>query len=308
MSDSSKEIKQEQPKTSSSKPIYFIIIAALIVLLVVKVVLDQKEKTELTAYYQTELQLSQDKLDEISEELIQKIHDIDSLGGDITELVATQQEIEKEKKQLLETKQANRQLIGRLRRKTDGYEELLKEKDKEITRLNQVAEELMTENTDLKVEKNELNRSIVSLNENKKQLEDKVAVASRLKAEGIQIIAVANSGKEREGTFKNRQIANLKVVFNISKNDVAPLEGKEIIIRIINENKQVVFDINKGSGSFMLEGKETFFTASKDVLFDNSNQQLSFLYNKGSEYEPGVYKMEIFTDSYLMGAKTFTVK
>ena len=58
MSDSLKEIKQEQPKTRSSKPIYFIIIAALIVLLVVKVVLDQKEKAELTEYYQTELQLS----------------------------------------------------------------------------------------------------------------------------------------------------------------------------------------------------------------------------------------------------------
>lgn len=230
------------------------------------------------------------------------------MGGDITELLATQSELEAERKQLQNTRQANRQLISRLRRKTDGYEELLKEKDKEITRLTKVAEELMDENKGLKVEKNELNRSIVSLNESKKQLEDKVAVASRLKAEGIQIYGVSKGGKEREGSFKSRQVANLKVVFNIAKNDVAPLEGKEIIIRIIDENSQIVFDINKGSGSFMLDGKETFYTAAKDVIFDNSNQQLSFLYDKGSEYEQGVYKMEVFTDGYLMGAKTFTVK
>lgn len=308
MSDSPKEIKQEQSTSGSKKPIYFIVLAILVVLLVVKVILDQKEKSELTEYYQTELSLSQDKLDKISEELDQKIHDIDSLGGDISELLATKEELEKEKIQLQDTRQANRQLIARLRRKTDGYQELLKEKDKEITRLAKVAEELMTENTVLKEDKNELNRSIVSLNENKKELEDKVSIASRLKAEGIHIYAVSKNGKERENSFKNRQLSNLKVVFNIAKNDVAPLDGKEIIIRIIDKNGQVVFDINKGSGSFMLDGKETFYTAAKDVVFDNSNQQLSFLYNKGSEYDIGVYQMEIFTDGYLMGAETFTVK
>ncbi len=308
MSDSAKEVIQEPKQKGSNKTIYFIILGVLVVLLAIKVFLDQKEKSELTDYYQTELAESQDKLSKISEELAQKIHDIDSLGGDITELLATQDEIEKERKQLQDTRQANRQLIGRLRRKTDGYQELLKEKDKEITRLTKLSQELFAENTDLKEDKNELNRSIVSLNENKKQLEDKVALASRLKAEGIHIYAVAKNGKERESSFKNRQLAQLKVVFNIAKNDVAPLEGKEIIIRIIDNNGQVVFDINKGSGSFMLDGKETFYTASKDVLFDNSNQQLSFLYDKGSDYESGVYKMEVFTDSYLMGAETFTVK
>ncbi len=308
MSNSTKEVIQEPKQKGSNKSIYFIVLGVLVVLLVIKVVLDQKEKSELTDYYKTELEASQEKLDEISEELAQKIHDIDSLGGDITELLATQKEIEKERKQLKDTRQANRQLIGRLRRKTDGYQELLKEKDKEITQLTKLSEELLAENTNLKEDKNELNRSIVSLNENKKQLEDKVAVASRLKAEGIHIFAVAKNGKERKSIFKNRHLKQLKVVFNIAKNDVAPLEGKEIIIRIIDKNGQVIFDINKGSGSFMLDGEETFYTASKDVLFDNSNQKLSFVYNKGSDYESGVYKMEVFTDGYLMGAETFTVK
>ncbi|MCF6360565.1 MAG: chromosome segregation protein SMC [Cyclobacteriaceae bacterium] len=308
MSDSAKEVIREPNSSGSKKTIYFIVLGILVCLLVIKVFLDQKEKSELTEYYQTEMEVSQQKLDKISEELAQKIHDIDSLGGDITELLATQEELEKERKQLQATRKANRQLIGRLRRKTDGYQELLKEKDKEIAQLTKLSEELLAENTNLKEDKNELNRSIVSLNENKKQLEDKVAVASRLKVEGIHIYAVAKNGKERESSFKNRQLAQLKVVFHIAKNDVAPLEGKEIIIRIIDENGQVVFDINKGSGSFMLDGKETFYTASKDVLFDNSNQQLSFVYDKGSDYDAGVYKMEVFTDGYLMGAETFTVK
>lgn len=292
----------------SKKTITLFILAALVTLLAIKIFFDQREKTELKEYYQTELEHSQAKLDEINLELEQKIREIDSLGGDITELIAAKEEVEKERNQLSATRQANRQLIGRLRRKTDGYEELLKEKDKEIVRLKKVAEQLMTENTTLKTEKNELNRSIVGLNEDKKKLEDKVAIASQLKAEGIHIYAVAKNGKEREGEFKNRNINTLKVVFNIAKNDVAPLEAKEVYIRVIDENGQVIFDINKGSGSFMLDGKETFYTAKKDILFDNSQQQLSFTYDKGSDYDKGVYKMEVFTDGYSMGAETFTVK
>lgn len=315
MSEIPKDSKPQEQKSASQvsnkkskRSITLFVLAALITLLAIKVFLDQREKSELKVYYQTELEHSQAKLDEISLELEEKIKEIDSLGGDITELLATKAEIEKERDQLSDTREANRQLIGRLRRKTEGYEELLKEKDKEIVKLKKVAEQLLTENTTLKTEKNELNRSIVGLNEDKKELEDKVEIASRLKAEGIHIYAVSKSGKEREGEFRNRQISTLKVVFNIAKNDVAPLEAKEVYIRVSDENGQVIFDVNKGSGSFMLDGKETFFTASKDILFDNSQQQLSFTYDKGSDYDNGVYTMEVFTDGYLMGVKSFTVK
>ena len=127
-------------------------------------------------------------------------------------------------------------------------------------------------------------------------------------AEEIQVIAVAKSGKERTGVLKNRQLAKLKVAFKITKNEVAPLEAKEIMIRVIDENDQVIFDVNRGSGSFIIDGKETFYTASQDILFDNSGQQLTFIYEKGSVYDPGTYKMEVFTDGYLMGAVSFAVK
>jgi cell division protein ZapB len=295
-------------KSKSNRPVLFIVLGVVAILLAVKVFLDYREKQELKAYYQTEMEIAKVKLDEISEELDLKIHEIDSLGGDINDLLVAQEQITEERDQLQRTRTANRQLIGRLRRKTDGYEELLREKDKEIKKLLEVNEVLVTENTGLKVDKNKLNQSIVALNEDKVQLEEKVEVASRLKAEAIQVIAVAKSGKERSGVLKNRQLDKLKVAFKISTNEVAPLEAKEIMIRVIDENDQVIFDVNRGSGSFIINGKETFYTASQDILFDNSGQQLTFIYEKGSEYDPGTYKMEVFTDGYLMGAVSFAVK
>ena len=100
----------------------------------------------------------------------------------------------------------------------------------------------------------------------------------------------------------------MKVEFNIAENKVAPIEGKKIMIRIVDENGQVLFDVNRGSGTFLLNGKEEFYTEAQEVLFDNTRQKLSFLYDKGSEYASGTYKLEVYTDDYLMGSGQFVVK
>lgn len=300
------EEMQNNPKKNRS--LLYTAFGVIIILFAIKVVLDYREKQELQEFYQSEMEAAKVKLDDLDAELKEKIIEIDSLGGDIDDLLEVQEQITEERDQLQRTRQANRQLISRLRRKTDGYEELLREKDKEIKKLKEVNDRLVTENTDLKVEANELNRSIVTLNEDKQELEEKVEVASRLKVEHLEVFSVSKSGKERTGVLRNRNLKKIKVTFAIEKNDVAPLEAKEIMIRLIDENEQVIFDVNKGSGSFMLDGKETFYTSSQDILFDNSNQQLTFVYEKGTKYEPGTYKMEVFTDGYLMGATSFIIK
>ena len=189
-----------------------------------------------------------------------------------------------------------------------GYELLLKAKDEEIAQLKEINTELLSENTTLKTEKNVLNDSLSQLNESKEELVSKVAKASELRAENIQIFAINNRGKERESPFKARQAAKLKVVFNIAENEVAPVEGKNVLIRVIDGNGEVIFDVARGSGTFMLNDREEFYTANQQILFDNTNQQLTFEYEKGSEYESGIYRLEVYTEGYKMGSEEFEVK
>ena len=300
--------KNAAPAKKNRMSLIFVGLGILVVLLAAKIYFDHREKVELEEYYQSELTLAQEKLDVISAELDETIQQIDSLGGDIEELLVTKAQLEDERKQLQTTRQANRQLIGRLRRKTEGYEQLLKEKDKEIERLSELNVVLLTENTDLKTDKRELNRSIVELNEEKTELESKVNIAAQLEAENFGVFSVSKSGKERDGVLRKKQIDKLKVAFSIADNELAQLKAREIMIRITDQNDQVLFDVATGSGSFILDGKETFYTASQDILFDNSNQRLTFIYDKGTPYESGTYTMEVFTEGYVMGATTFTVK
>ena len=153
-----------------------------------------------------------------------------------------------------------------------------------------------------------MNDSINRLATSKDELAVKVAVASQLKAENVTVMSVNSKGKERESPFRARQLEKLKVEFNLAENKVAPIEGKKIMIRVVDENGQVIFDIAKGSGTFMYNNKEEFYTSAQEILFDNTRQKLSFVYDKGSEYASGTYTIEVYAQDYPIGSARFVVK
>lgn len=298
-----------EPKKGSNKTSIIIALLSIIVIIQgIKIYLDYQQKVEVKqqlASTEENLATTMQRLNEIKVELDQKITEIQKLGGDISELQKAKAEVDAQLKRRTERSAKE---IKQLRDKVEGYEELLKLKDEEIEKLQSVNKVLYSENRSLKTEKNQLNDSINRLAKNKEELSTKVAIASQLKVENVAVKSVNAKGKERESPFKNRQLEKLKVEFNIADNKVAPIEAKKIMIRVIDENGQVIFDVAKGSGTFMLNGKEEFYTSAQEILFDNTRQKLSFLYEKGSEYASGNYTVEIYTDGYKMGTVEFGVK
>ena len=294
-----------EPKKSNKTLIY--VVAGLAVLLVAALVVNFIRENNLKEK-NAELMVAYSRLDSIGNEMQAKIIEIEQLGGNIDTLQMIKDSLETEKADLLEFRDRSYKEINRLKSRVEGYRELLVMKDTEIAELKKVNESLVVENTELKTERNELTQTIREAKKTEEQLTEKVQIASRLEIENIMVAALNAKGKAREDEFRARQIDKLKVEFNIAKNDVAPISGKEILMRIIDDNENVLFDVARGSGTFVLDGKETFYTAKQEILFDNTQQVVSFLYDKGSEYLPGRYVMEVYTDGYLMGKKSFRVK
>lgn len=288
-----------------------IIVAILLIIIIIqgiKIFMDHQEKNrqeEQIATTEEELAVTMQRFSDISKELDEKIAEIERLGGDLTELQEAKAEVEAELKR---TRTANASTIATLRNRVSGYEELLHEKDKEIVRLQAMNDELLSENTTLKEEKNVLNTQIQKLDKTQTELSEKVQLASQLNIDNLKVVAVNRRGKERVSPFKNRHINELRVVFDIRENKVAPIEGKDVMIRIIDQNGQVFFDVDKGSGTFMIDGKEMFYTKKEEVLYDRTRQTVTIPYDKGSDWEDGKYMVEIYTDDYLMGGGTFDVK
>jgi cell division protein ZapB len=297
---------EKESKNSNRNFIIIAFIVVIVAIIGIKFYLDTEKENELL---QENLEQTYSELDSISLQLDGKIAEIEALGGDISELQLIRKNLESEKEEL---KQANNWAANQIERyqdKVGGYEELLNLQDDKIKKLEAINKELLSENSNLKSEKNSLNDSISKLKNNRQELVSKVELASRLKAENIGVIAINDRGRERDDKeFKPRHIAQLKIQFNLAENNVAQPEGKDIILRVINPLGNALFDVATGSGSFMIDGKEMFYSAKQEILFDNTQQQLSFIYDRGEEYKEGVYQIELYADDYLIGTEKFIVK
>ncbi|GEO06887.1 hypothetical protein AAE02nite_45510 [Adhaeribacter aerolatus] len=199
----------------------------------------------------------------------------------------------------------------KFRDRAANLENQLKKKDQEIAKLKEDNEVLFGENTTLKTTQNQLTDTISTLKSNNQDLTQKVALASRLEAQNIQVNIINNRGKEKddkEDEFKARQVDKIRVSFNLGKNEVAAKETKEILMRLIEPDGSALYNLSTGSGTFMLNGEETFYTAKRDIVFDNSQQSVSFVYSKGAEYKRGLHTVEIYADGNQIGKTTFTLK
>jgi hypothetical protein len=208
-----------------------------------------------------------------------------------------------------QVKAGNAKQISNLSSKLSEYKKLLEVKDKEIVMLRAVADSLTNQVGSLNKEKSQMNDSIASLNSVKSELAQQVAIASILKAENIRITAVNKKDKElNKEEYKPKDVVKLKVMFNLADNKVARKDNKQILFRLIEPSGSVLYDAATGGGFFNLNGKDIPYTDKKSVKFDNTKQQVGFVYVKGSDYKSGTYKVEIYGDNFQIGEGQFIVK
>ncbi|MBR9998391.1 MAG: chromosome segregation protein SMC [Cyclobacteriaceae bacterium] len=298
----------EQSRPKNRKYWWGIIIAVIAVLLILQAV-TLFFKFRADKEYNAEIEQARDEITILEHELTERKDEILSLGGNVNDLEEAVKQLEEEKENLIQNRKYSDTQLARLRNKVEGFQELLVMKDEEIAQLKFLNTELVEENIDLKTEKNELSATLSQEVQSRIVLEEKIQVAGHLKAENITIFAINSRGKVREeDEFKARFIDKIRVEFNIEENELAPIEGKDIMIRVVGPDENVLFDVASGSGTFMFNAKEEFYPAIQQILFDNTRQKLIFDYDKGSQWQPGTYELQIFTEDYMMGDKPFIVK
>lgn len=197
------------------------------------------------------------------------------------------------------------------KQRASNLEGQLRKKDEELAKLKEDNEVLFGENTQLKTTQNQLSDTISTLKSNNQSLTEKVAIASRLQAEKIMVSIINDRGKEKDDNdaeYRARQVEKIKISFNLAKNDLAAKETKEIMMRLIEPDGSALYNLSTGSGTFMLDGTETFYTAKRDIVYDNTQQPVSFIYAKGAEYKRGQHTIELYADGFLIGKSTFNLK
>ncbi len=185
----------------------------------------------------------------------------------------------------------------------------LAKKDLEILRLVEDNDSLAVILANVQSEKMFLGDSLQKLYHLNVKLADKIALASILKAEKITLYAVNSKGKERKGNqHRSRHIDKLKIVFSLGENNITELGPKEITICIIDPNGATIYDLANGGGIFDGEGKKMYYTAKQTIDFDNSRQQVVFLYHNDIPYISGDHFIFIYANGYKIGEAKLTVR
>ncbi len=267
-----------------------------------------------------ELVLTSTKLDSISTQLDARIAEVTALGGQVEELEALKMQLEKDKKNLIYSKNVS---LKEYQDKIAFYEQTLKKKDEEIAKLKEANviltnenETLLTQKASLEDEKQvlesaraQLTDSVYAVNVKNAELSEKVSLASALKPMNYAVTAINSRGKERDGeAFKSKRVDKIKVAFKLAENPLTRKENKTIYLRLMDPKGAVISDMATGSGSFSFGGKEMVYTAKQTVMYTNSGQTVDFIYDRGSSYESGDYTAEFYSEGYRIGQTTFSIK
>jgi regulator of replication initiation timing len=266
-----------------------------------------------------ELSSTQVKLDSISRALDNKIVEIQKLGGNVEELQAVKAQLEADKKRLKSDFDFS---IEKYDIKIKEYEKYLVVKDDDIRKLKddngtllartktleEEKQQVITENTGLKTEKEDLTQTVASYTAQNDDLKRKVILATAMKAVNVQVAALSRNGKIREGgVYKSSKIEYLKISFIMPSNPVAEKNSKDIFVRIFNQDGAVVSEDAK-AGTLQFDGKEIGYSVKQSVLFENNDQKVEITYAKGSVYKAGKYNVELYSEGFKIGNGVFEVK
>ena len=197
-----------------------------------------------------------------------------------------------------------KQMISELNGKIDGLFaeiEKLQGENKQLTAAN---EQLSTEKTQLTSEKENLQQN---LSATKKELDEKVDVASTLHASniGITAIDIRNSGNEKT-TSTAKRADLMRISFVLDPNRIAPSGVKDIYVCVTGPDGKV---ISEGTKFIMREEGEKIYTSKVSVTYEQGKvTPVSFDWKQSTKYQTGNYKIEIYNNGFKIGEGVKTLK
>jgi predicted nucleic acid-binding Zn-ribbon protein len=306
------DIKNSESENSGKRWLLMAIIITLLIINVIQLYLQNQSKKEITektviiTNKDAELKIYGYKVDSIQHELESRYRELAQLGGDTAAMGAAIRQLKKDKKGLSSSLSA---VQGKYNTLKNQYDDIMSTKDKEIETLRDERDNLFRENNDLKRKQVSLNDSVNALKFKGEELTKQVAQAQTLKAANVKVTFIRKDKEIDEVAYKAKKTEKIKVTFDVLENKVAKIESKTFFIRLIEPDGAALYDLSTGGGSFKTTtGGDQYYTAKQEILYEQTNKTMSFIYAKGSAYKVGKHLIEIYCEGNLIGRGGFTLK
>ena len=219
-------------------------------------------------------------------------------------------QLEREKlrtQQLLEelraTKASNAAEITRLKKELKTVRTVMRSYIVQIDSLNQVNTKLAKENKRVRTQYAEVTKQVEVLQEEAKNLSDKVTLAAQLDATGI---AIHPRNKKGKATSNVKNVVKFAIDFTIVKNITAATGERTIYVRIAKPDGSVL--TKDASRTFKYENTQLEYSIKKLIEYTGEEQSVTVYWDVEEFLNPGEYTVYLFSDGVMIGEKSFTLE
>ena len=278
-----------------------VIVAVILLCITIYFISKSNEQVTQVAVYEEQNAELQNELDSILREYEAMKSGYGDLNAKLSEkdsvIWAHAQEIQK-----LIASQAD---YRRIKKKLELLQDQGKEYVKLLDELYTENKKLTEENTEIKQHVSRLSKEKDELSQEKEVLEEKVTIATKLKAYNVSLrgMSVKSGGKKEDETDKAKKVKKLKVSFTLSENELFPSGNMNVYCRISLPDGRVLA-LGKGDAyCFTNDGKQLQYTVKTSVDYTNTAKQVIMEWDLRSDDKavPGEYNVQIFTETDYIG-------
>jgi len=248
----------------------------------------------------------------LTDELNDMLARYDSVSTDNTEMQAEIQEQRARIEELLKEAEKHKDdawVIYKLRKEAATLRDVMKNYLKTIDSLNTANQELIAQKAEVETQLTSQKEENKELNQKNEELSEKVKIGSKLRV--VDLVSegqrVKNSTVHRE-TDRAKRVDKIKTCFTIDKNEVTKPGKKEVYLRIIAPDGEVLAFGQTEDYMFTYEGKRGLYSRKEEVLYENEELDMCLYWDVKSELQEGKYIVEVYAEDYLMGTTDFELK
>ncbi len=310
------QFNQSTPQNNAGKKNNTIIYWVLIIVLLFGCIYLFVSKRNMAADNALSMTQAQQRLDSVKTDRASLQTDFDAASAKIDQLVSQNSRLDSalqgdkqamakmqaEIRTILSNKNATkaelakaREMISSLTDKTKAYEARIAELEKENTTLT-------GENKTLTHERDSTGTQNVALKK-----AGSVLHASNIRMEPIH---KKRNGKEKE-TTKAKRVDEFRIKFDIDENRIAESGTKQIYLRIISPDGNIMTNSANGSGMLTTsKGGQLSYSIESDIALTQNQpvKDITVDWNQTGDYNKGTYTIEIYNEGFLVGSGTVTLK
>lgn len=255
-----------------------------------------RDMQELAELDKQEMENEYERFTQQYSEMMTQINN-DSIIAQLTqEQMRTQQLLD----ELKQVKASDAREIARLKKELATVRSVLRQYIIQVDSLNRLNESLRNENSRVKGELEQSNREKEGLQNEKRTLSEKVAIAAQLDATNIQMMPL---NKRNKTAKKMKDCKTLQVNFSIAKNVTAQNGNRTLYVRIQSPTGEVL-----SAGTFAYENKQLEYSMKKVVEYTGEETPVTVYWQVAEFLSAGEYRVSIFSDGNMIGSRTFNFK